>query len=125
MISHYSYDNQVGKANPFFGSHQTLRVSEHSSQITSLQLLSIPTHDVHVLLQKETHTIYMNEKLGPQTVNIVMSVTRLQHGADRTQLMCTRQQAIFACRALSADGSVFAPHRDNRIALCVASHRCS
>lgn len=49
----------------------------------------------------------MNEKQGPQTVNILTSVTGLQHGADRTQLTCDRQQVIVACRDVSADGPVF------------------
>jgi len=49
----------------------------------------------------------MNEKLRPQTVNILTSVTGLLHGADRTQLTCERQQVILVCRAVSDDRPVF------------------
>jgi hypothetical protein len=52
----------------------------------------------------------MNEKLGPQTVNILTSVTGLQHGADRTHLMCERQQVILACRAETCRACIY--HRN-------------
>jgi len=49
----------------------------------------------------------MNEKLGPQAVNILTSGPGMQNGADRTQLTCDRQQVTMACRAVSADRPVF------------------